>query len=237
MIDQEINKARAVYYGLFSSVLSFLETDKDYKIIKETIEILNKNSLEETSEKALNQMLSFLEKEGFEGLQAESNLVFFSPSTSYIPVTASYYDEARDDGQKRIQMLNYVAESNYRRNTETYKETEDNIGFVLNFMNKLLEDTIKNDKESENLAHKVFENVLNEMIDPFFTNLYNHENSVFYKDLAVLIKVFIEFERHFYNLNKPIEKTIVDVNRPNTKVKKKESVKRAKRNFDEVTSL
>lgn len=237
MIDHEINKARAVYYGLFSSLLSFLETNKNYKSIKETIEILSKSPLEENSEKALTQMQSFLEKEGFEGLQAESNLVFFSPSTTYIPMTASYYNEARDDGQKRIEMLNYVAESNYRRNSSTYKDTEDNIGFILNFMNKLLEDSIQNDKASEQLVHKVFENILNEIIDPFFTNLYNHEHSNFYKNLALLIKVFIEFERHYYNLTKPIEKNIVDVQRPNTRVKKKESVQRAKRNFDEVTSL
>lgn len=237
MIENNINKARIVYYGLFSAVLSFLETDENYENIKKTIEILSKNPLEVNSEECLFKMKLFLENKGFEGLKQESNLVFFSPSTTYIPVSASYYDEARDDGRKKIEMLNYVLESKFRRDDSVYKEAEDNIGFILNFMQKLLETSLQDDSNSSEIANKVFKNVLNETIDPFLTNIYNHENAEFYKNLALLLKVFIEIERQYYSLTKPKEKKIEDAIRPNTKVKKKDSVKRAKRNLDEVSSL
>lgn len=237
MIENNINKARIVYYGLFSAVLSFLETDKNYENIKKTIDILSKNPLEGNSEECLSKMKLFLENKGFEGLKQESNLVFFSPSTTYIPVSASYYDEARDDGRKKIEMLNYVSESKFRRDDSIYKEAEDNIGFILNFMQKLLEASLQEDSNSSEIAKRVFENVLNEAIDPFLTNIYNHENAEFYKNLALLLKVFIEIERQYYSLTKPKEKKMEDSVRPNTKVKKKDSVKRAKRNLDEIFSL
>jgi len=240
MSQNNMNKARVVYYGLFSAVLSFLETDKNYENIKNTIDFLNENPLETHSEKALLEMKNFLEKESFKGLQAESNLVFFSPSTTYIPVSASFYDEARDDGKKKIEMLSYISESTFRRDESVYKEAEDNIGFILTFIHKLLENSLDNNEKSENseeLAKKVFANILNETIDPFLTNLYNHENADFYKNLALLLKIFMEFERHYYSLTTPVEKEIKETIRPNTKVKKKDAVKRAKRNLSEVTSL
>lgn len=240
MSQNNMNKARVVYYGLFSAVLSFLETDKNYENIKNTISFLSENPLETHSEKALLEMKIFLEKENFQGLQAESNLVFFSPSTTYIPVSASFYDEARDDGKKKIEMLSYISESTFRRDESVYKEAEDNIGFILTFMHKLLENSLEdneNSEKSEELAKKVFANILNETINPFLTNLYNHENAEFYKNLALLLKIFMEFERHYYSLTTPVEKEIKEAIRPNTKVKKKDAVKRAKRNLNEVTSL
>ena len=236
-MDQKIDKARMVYYGLFSTVLSFLQSDEKYVNIKDTIDYLSENPLEEHSAKALLTMQDFLNKHSFQGLKDESNLVFYSPSTTYIPMTASYYDEARDDGKKRIEMFSYLAQSKFRRDELVYKESEDSIAFVFNFMHKLIEDNLNGEKASEALAKKVFENILNDMSDLFSSNLYNHESANFYKNLALLLKVFIEFERHYYNLNKPKEKEIKEIIRPNTKVKKKDSVKRAKRNLDEINSL
>ncbi|PLY06207.1 MAG: hypothetical protein C0625_10315 [Arcobacter sp.] len=236
-MNQQIDKARMVYYGLFSALLSFLETDEKYENIKDTIDYLSNNPLEEYSAEELSNMKEFLNIHSFTGLKDESNLVFYSPSTTYIPTTASYYNEARDDGKKRIEMYNYLAQSKFRRDESLYKESEDSICFVFNFMNKLIEDNLNGEKTSELLAKSVFENILNEMSDLFSSNLYNHESADFYKDLALLLKVFIEFERHYYNLSKPKEIEIKETIRPNTKVKKKDSVKRAKRNLDEINSL
>lgn len=237
MINQKIDKARMAYYGLFSSLLTFLETDEKYENIKKSIDYLSENPFEENSAKALLSMKEFLNENSFLGLKDESNLVFFSPSTTYIPMTASYYDESRDDGKKRIEMFNYLAKSKFRRDESVYKEAEDHIGFVFNFMSKLIEDKLKGEDSSELLAKDVFENILNGMTDSFSSNLYNHENSNFYENLALVLKIFIEFERHYYNLSKPKEKEIKEIIRPNTKVKKKDSVKRAKRNLDEINSL
>ena len=100
-----------------------------------------------------------------------------------------------------------------------------------------IETIYKNKKIIKHIDFNVLNNILNEMVDLFSSNLYNHENANFYKNLALVLKVFIEFERHYYNLSKPKSKEIKEVIRPNTKVKKKDSVKRAKRNLDEINSL
>ena len=96
MKQNEINSARAVFYGLFASILSFLETDKNFKAIQNTVNILSQNPLDENSEKALFEMKEMLDNKGFKGLKDESNIVFYSPSTAYIPMSASYYCEARE---------------------------------------------------------------------------------------------------------------------------------------------
>ena len=237
MKQNEINSARVVFYGLFASVLSFLETDKDFKAIQNTVDILSQNPLDENSEKALMEMKSILDNKGFEGLKDESNIVFFSPSSAYIPMSASYYCEARDDGKKRQEMLELVNLSNFRRDSEKYKDNEDNIVFMFNFMSHLIKNTLDGDEHSEKITRGVFEGVLNKIVDQFATNVYKHENSNFFKNMAIVLKVFIEFERQLYSLN-PVKNTEVkEVIKTHGKKEKVPAKAKAKRNFDEFKTV
>lgn len=235
MNKEALNKARTVYYGLFSTIFSFVNKKEDFENIKNTVEVLSQNPIDENSEKALINMKNFLEKGGFDALKDENNLVFFSPSTTYIPTTASYYDEARDDGKKRLEMINYVLQTKFRRDETKFTEAEDHISFILGFIQKLIEEDLRKE-DSSLLITDVFQNILSQTIDEFIQNLYNHENSHFYKDAAVLLKVFIELERVLLDIKKvEIKKEFVE--RTPVKKQKNEFKKRAKRNLDEVTSL
>lgn len=235
MSQININKAREVYYGLFSSLFNLLQNEEVYSKIITTVEILEKNSLDEYSETALKDMKIFLEENNFDYLKSEINQVFYSPSTSFIPVTASFYDEARDDGKKRLEMLSLVSLSTFRRD-DNFKETEDSIAFIFTFMNKLLNDEVINNKNSENISKKVFIDILNPIIDEFIQKLYDHECSVFYKDLSIVLKVFMEFERHFYEVKKPVKNSVEEAIKYNTKVKS-EAKKRPVRNFKEFKTV
>ncbi len=235
MIDnQKLNKARVLYYGLFSSVFSFINSKSDYEKVIHTIEFLSQNPIDENSKVAFASIKDFFEKKGFEGLKEENNNLFFSPSTSFIPVTASFYEEDRDDGQKRVEMSGYVLKSNFRKNNESFKESEDHISFIFAFLQKVIEQDIKNDKNQ--LVLDVFSNILNTIVDRFIENVYFHESSVFYKNIAVILKVFIELERVYLDVKK-VETTNIRVQQELFHQKKKGFTKRAKRNFDEVTSL
>ncbi|WP_024956006.1 TorD/DmsD family molecular chaperone [Sulfurospirillum arcachonense] len=234
MNQEAINKARSVYYGLFSSLFTFNDEKKDVKNILKSIDVLNQNPLDEYSNNAFNIMKKILEESGEKALQDESNLVFFSLTTQTIPVSASFYDESRDDGKKRVEMSEYVLKSKYRKDTSTCKESEDHIGFILSFMHKLIEEEISGDKDSALLAREVFINILNAMVDEFMQNVYQHEESVFYKQLVISMKVFIDFERMFYDVKEPEKKSrevVEEIKKP------KEFKKRAKRNFDEFTTV
>lgn len=232
---ESINNARIIYYRLFSSLFSFIDLESDYTFIKDTVSYLEKKPIEENSSNALKEMNSFLLENSLNTLKEENNELFFSPSTTFIPLTASFYDEGRDDGKKRLEMIDFLLESNFRKNNLTFEQSEDEISFILKFLENLIEEN--KSLQINNLFKETFENILNNFVDEFIDNIYNHESSVFYKNVVILFKVFIEMERNLLSIktvNKKISEerktTVFDNNN-------KEFKKRAKRNFSELTSL
>ena len=203
MNKEAINKARAVYYGLFASLLTFFDNPNDIKMIQKTIDVLAQNPLDEQSKLAFSNMQNMLIKEGYTFLKEESDTVFFSPYAAYIPVTASFYAENRDDGKMRLDMVKYVLSSNFRRDSEKFKELEDHIGFIVLFMQKLIEEELAGDEKSAQLSREVFINILNPFVDEFLLALHVHESSHFYQNFAVVMQSFIALERLFLVVQKP----------------------------------
>jgi len=201
-----INNARAVYYGLFSSLFAFVQENERFKGVKETIDLLLENPLDENSKKALSNMVSIINTVGLKILESEYDGIFYDLSSDPVPTTASFYEEERDDGKKRAIMVDYVLQSKYRRDDKKYSDLEDDIGFIFSFMQKLIQDEVNADEKSSFLEREVFRNVLNEFVDEFIENIYMHENSAFYQEVALLLKVFIEFERVYLGIGKPKEK-------------------------------
>ncbi|ADG92639.1 conserved hypothetical protein [Arcobacter nitrofigilis DSM 7299] len=198
MNTQEVNKARALYYGLFSSLFSFINDNEKYENIQNIITLLSANPIDEHSDKALKAMKIFLQEKGLEKLQEENNEVFFSLSTSFIPTTASFYAEGRDDGKKRVEMTNLILQSKFRKDSENFKEAEDHVSFIFSFLQTLIEQDFS---QNENiLINDIYINVLNDVIDLFIKKIYSHESSIFYKEAAILLKVFIELERTYLNI-------------------------------------
>ncbi len=203
MDKKAINQARVVYYGLFSALFAFVLEGERYKGVKETLEFLSKNPLDENSKKAIDNMLSIINAIGLKQLEREFDAIFYDLSSDPVPTTASFYEEERDDGKKRAIMVDYVLQSNFRRDTKKFTDLEDDIGFVLSFMQKLIEDELNGNDKAGFLEREVFRNVLNNFVDEFIENVYMHENSAFYQEVTLLLKVFIEFERVFLGFQKP----------------------------------
>ncbi len=211
VMDREaINKARIVYYGFFSAVFSFDLTMGTYSRIQEAIEILDLDPVDERTAGALKGMRSFLQKGGYEALKEESDAVFFSPATAFIPMTASFYNEKRDDGAKRLEMMEYVFQSKYRRNNDAFKENEDHLEFMLLFMQQLIIDEMEGDRTAAALAFKVFSKILNDMIDKFALSLFDHVKSRFYRQAAVVLYSFMEIERLFLGVEAPEGRRLED---------------------------
>ena len=115
-----INKARVVYYGLFASLFSFCMTREHFEIIEKSVDLLSENPIDEQTAKALPGITKRLQEGGYPALKEESDQVFYNPTTTFVPMTASYYYEQRDDGSKRREMINYLLESKFRRNASEY---------------------------------------------------------------------------------------------------------------------
>ena len=201
-----INNARAIYYGLFGSLFAFVEDENRFKGVKETIELLLKNPFDENSKKALSNMLSIISSVSLETIAREYDGIFYDLSSDTVPTTASFYEEERDDGRKRALMVDYVLQSKYRRDEKKFSDLEDDIGFILSFMQKLIQDEVEGDEKSSFLEREVFRNVLNGFVDEFIENVYMHEYATFYQEVAILLKVFVEFERVYLNIAKPKER-------------------------------
>ena len=234
-----INKARTIYYGMFASLFAFSFSESHYNKIIKAVDILSASPLDDDSGKALVTMKAILETSTYKTVKDESDMVFFSPTTSFIPMTASYYDEQRDDGKKRVAMMNFVFQSKFRRNTDVFKENEDHIEFISLFMQRLIEEEICGQEGSDVIVRNVFENVINPMIDHMSKQLFNHENGVLYKQSAIVLDSFASFERLFFD----VSKCVVDENRntasPNIKPRKikKAPRKLIERNLDEFVSI
>jgi TorA maturation chaperone TorD len=201
--NQDVNPARSLYYGLLSQMLVFCEEKSRFSNVQEIIDILIQNPLDENSHEALKEIDEFFKHGGKEFIIQEYDDIFHNPSTSNIRTTASFYDEALESGKKTLEVRNFLAKTKIRRNEKKYKETEDSIGFLVTFMYELIELIIQGENSYENLQHCLYEEIINDFVDEFIVKLYEHDKSNVYKSLAVVFNAFIEFERLYFNVQKP----------------------------------
>ncbi|GAB6073945.1 TorD/DmsD family molecular chaperone [Nautilia lithotrophica] len=199
MQNKEINEGRAFYYGFFSKLFTFTYDKDRFAGVKEAAEILKDYALEENSKKALEH---FIQKYDEQKLIDEFDEIFYDLSQDPVPTTASFYDEEIENGKMKVKMVDIVLSSKFRKNEE-YKDSEDDIGFIFPFMQYLILEKLKGDEKSEWLEGKTFD-VLNTFIDDFTENVYMHQAANLYKDIAVVLKAFIESERIFLEKPKPV---------------------------------
>ena len=199
MQNREINEGRAFYYGFFSKLFTFTYDKERFAGVKEAAEILHNYALEENSKKALEH---FLQNYNEQKLADEFDEIFYDLSQDPVPTTASFYDEEIENGKMKIKMVDIVLGSKFRKNEE-YKDSEDDIGFIFPFMQYLILEKLNGDEKSEWLEGKTFD-VLNTFIDDFAENVYMHQASDLYKDIAVVLKAFVESERIFLEKPKPV---------------------------------
>ncbi|ACM93060.1 conserved hypothetical protein [Nautilia profundicola AmH] len=199
MQNREINEGRAFYYGFFSKLFTFTYDKERFAGVKEAAEILHNYALEENSKKALEH---FLQNYNEQKLAEEFDEIFYDLSQDPVPTTASFYDEEIENGKMKVKMVDIVLGSKFRKNEE-YKDSEDDIGFIFPFMQYLILEKLNGDEKSEWLEGKTFD-VLNTFIDDFAENVYMHQASNLYKDIAVVLKAFVESERIFLEKPKPV---------------------------------
>ncbi|MFK5882017.1 MAG: molecular chaperone TorD family protein [Sulfurospirillum sp.] len=203
---ENINRARVLFYGLFASLFAFVLEEKRYNELEKKIEFFLQNPIDESMDKTLKNMSQIISSKGLKSIESEFDAIFYDLSGSPVPTTASFYEEERDDGKKRQLMVNYVLQSNYRRDNKKFTDLEDDIGFIFAIMQNLIVDELDGDEKAAFLESEVFKNVLNPFVDEFIENIYMNENALFYQEAAILLKSFISLERLFLNVNRPKER-------------------------------
>jgi len=203
MKDQEINKARAVYYSLFSNLFVYPVDTAQYLQLINTIDVLTNSPLDDTSCDALKRIKKQLDPMSNVALVQEFDNLFHNPFSSTIRSTASFYDEQVESGKKRLQMLDFLAKTRIRRDETKYTDLEDSVGFILTLMTELLELISEGQEQYKTLTHCIFADVLNDFIDEFSRDVYEHENAVIFKDVIIVLQAFVSFERLYLEVSKP----------------------------------
>ena len=229
-----INQARVLYYAFFARLLDFAEKEENYAELDKLLAIFIDNPLDETTYEAFKSIKEHLDAEGYHALALEYNDVFVSPESSFVPLSASYYDEGRDEGQKRVKAAGLLLRSKFRRNRPVCNDSEDQILFLFRFMNLLIQAGIEGDNESLELSREVFVEVINDCIDQFIDHLYEHEKGFFFKNASIILNAFIDFERLYLGVAQ--SQKVASAERVSAVIQRdrKPLTQRVRRNLDEI---
>ena len=193
-MDKNITKARAYFYEFLAYPLFFHTSDEKFARWREQLSYLAQNPLSEQSAEAFANLEEF----SFKELVNEQNEVLFGFTN--IPLSASFYEEGRDNGAARLRVIHCLNLSPYRRDKELCKDSEDYVGFIFLAMATFLNDEFNGAK---NISDKLFGETLNLFIDEFGSLLLAHKNANFFHSYAIILQDFIELERAVLSLEAP----------------------------------
>jgi TorA maturation chaperone TorD len=228
--NQAINKARALYYNLFANFFVESSKSENYFELVRLVNILKENPLDEISGEALDNISRLLDSSSNIILLKEFDDLFHNPTTKKIRQTASYYDEGVESGKKRVEMIEFVAKTKLRRDENNYFEYEDSVGFIFSLMAELSDLIANGEKEYENTVHCIFAQIINEFIEEFAQDVYEHNSSKIFRELMVVLHSFVAFERLYLEVSKAPKKERVIKQEETCEVISEEELERRAKN-------
>ena len=227
----EFAAGRGLYYSLFSRFFVFSQGADRFSGVNAMLGLASAHALNEESAAAIMRIQAKFDEKNPQNLADEFDEIFHA-LPSPLRNSLSYYDEGYEVGHACAKVRKILARTDIRRDEAKFKENEDNVGFVFALMSEFIA------RESElelygELEEQLFKEIINPNIDEFINDLFNHESSEVYKDVAVLLQGFIEFERVVLNAPRPInqgenKKTLDGVSRSEAVRRQKNRVRKLK---------
>ena len=227
----EFAAGRGLYYSLFSRFFVFSQGADRFSGVNAMLGLASAHALNEESAAAIMRIQVKFDEKNSQNLADEFDEIFHA-LPSPLRNSLSYYDEGYEVGHACAKVRKILARTDIRRDEAKFKENEDNVGFVFALMSEFIA------RESElelygELEEQLFKEIINPNIDEFIENLFNHESSEIYKDVAVLLQGFIEFERVVLSAPRPInqgenKKTLDGVSRSEAIRRQKNRVRKLK---------
>ncbi|QPH84107.1 molecular chaperone TorD family protein [Campylobacter concisus] len=227
----EFAAGRGLYYSLFSRFFVFSQDADRFAGVNAMLGLAAAHALNEESAAAIMHIQAKFDEKNSQNLADEFDEIFHA-LPSPLRNSLSYYDEGYEVGHACAKVRKILARTDIRRDEAKFKENEDNVGFVFALMSEFIA------RESElelygELEEQLFKEIINPNIDEFINDLFNHESSEVYKDVAVLLQGFIEFERVVLSAPRPInqgknKKTLDGVSRSEAIRRQKNRVRKIK---------
>ena len=197
------NKARSLYYGLLSKLLVYSQDSDRFEGVDDALAIISANPLDEHSSAAAKRLLKTIDTKGYKALEDEFEILFHMFHGKAVRTSASYYLEGIEAGKKLVEVREFIAKTRIRKNEKKFKDNEDSIPFLLSFMHDLVELSIQGEKNYDNLQHCIFAEIINSFVHLFIQALFEHPKSDNFKDVAIILNAFIDFERLYFEVPKP----------------------------------
>ena len=227
----EFAAGRGLYYSLFSRFFVFSQGADRFSGVNAMLGLASAHALNEESAAAIMRIQAKFDEKNPQNLADEFDEIFHA-LPSPLRNSLSYYDEGYEVGHACAKVRKILARTDIRRDEAKFKENEDNVGFVFALMSEFIA------RESElelygELEEQLFKEIINPNIDEFINDLFNHESSEVYKDVAVLLQGFIEFERVVLSAPRPInhgenKKTLDGISRSEAIRRQKNRVRKLK---------
>ena len=227
----EFAAGRGLYYSLFSRFFVFSQDADRFSGVNAMLGLASAHALNEESAAAIMRIQAKFDEKNPQNLADEFDEIFHAPP-SPLRNSLSYYDEGYEVGHACAKVRKILARTDIRRDEAKFKENEDNVGFVFALMSEFIARGSELELYGE-LEEQLFKEIINPNIDEFIESLFNHESSEIYKDVAVLLQGFIEFERVVLSAPRPInhgenKKTLDGVSRSEAIRRQKNRVRKLK---------
>ena len=227
----EFAAGRGLYYSLFSRFFVFSQDADRFSGVNAMLGLASAHALNEESAAAIMRIQARFDEKNPQNLADEFDEIFHAPP-SPLRNSLSYYDEGYEVGHACAKVRKILARTDLRRDEAKFKENEDNVGFVFALMSEFIARESERELYGE-LEEQLFKEIINPNIDEFIEGLFNHESSEIYKDVAVLLQGFVEFERVVLSAPRPInqgenKKTLDGVSRSEAIRRQKNRVRKLK---------
>ena len=227
----EFAAGRGLYYSLFSRFFVFSQDADRFSGVNAMLGLASAHALNEESAAAIMRIQAKFDEKNSQNLADEFDEIFHA-LPSPLRNSLSYYDEGYEVGHACAKVRKILARTDIRRDEAKFKENEDNVGFVFALMSEFIARGSELELYGE-LEEQLFKEIINPNIDEFINDLFNHESSEVYKDVAVLLQGFIEFERVVLSAPRPInqgenKKTLDGVSRSEAIRRQKNRVRKLK---------
>lgn len=221
----EIAAARGLYYSLFSRLFVFSVKEDRFQGVSKMLSLISSMGLNDETNNAAMKLNLYFQEPNPKRVIDEYDDIFHAPPKP-LRNSFSYYDEGYEVGNLCAQIKKLLLKTDIRRDEESFKENEDSVGFVFTLMSEFIKRILAGKSEYEELSYKLFADVINPYIDEFCDQLFMHPASEIYKDVAILLQNFMEFERIYYEVAKP--NTNDESNKKSIGLSRSETIRREK---------
>ncbi len=193
MIDENVNKARAIFYDFFAGLFLRDLLVERKTLLKTQLESLSVSPLDEESEKSLKRLSDEVNAHETVVLLDEFDDLFVLVMAGEVVLPyVSHYKEGRLNGDILVDIRQTIKELPVRANSEQFRETEDHLGFLFLLMRYCIEE-----KKYVSTQQEIFSAYILPYVKGFIEDVSSNVKADFYKDVTKVLKSFMEFERNY----------------------------------------